>query len=77
MILIPYFLVGAYLVKIAFGQAASWSIKTIGIGASLYGLWLIYAAGLNALALSTLLYIPGLMVFYYSRRKHRQLASAT
>lgn len=77
MILIPYFLVGAYLVKIAFGQAASWSIKAIGIGASLYGLWLIYAAGLNALALSTLLYIPGLMVFYYSRRKHCQLASAT
>lgn len=77
MILIPYFLVGAYLVKIAFQQSASWSIKAIGIGASLYGLWLIYAAGLNALALSTLLYIPGLMVFYYSRRKHRQLASAT
>ncbi|WGY44760.1 MULTISPECIES: basic amino acid/polyamine antiporter [unclassified Vibrio] len=77
MILIPYFLVGAYLVKIAFGQAASWNIKAIGLGASLYGLWLIYAAGLNALVLSTLLYIPGLMVFYYSRRKHRQLASAT
>ncbi|MCG6267927.1 amino acid permease, partial [Vibrio furnissii] len=74
MILVPYFLVGAYLVKVAFEQRCRWRIKAIGLGASVYGLWLIYAAGLNSLALSTLLYIPGLMVFFYSRRKHRQLA---
>ncbi|MFY3328020.1 basic amino acid/polyamine antiporter [Vibrio fluvialis] len=74
MILVPYFLVGAYLVKVAFEQRCRWPIKAIGLGASVYGLWLIYAAGLNSLALSTLLYIPGLMVFFYSRHKHRQLA---
>ena len=67
MILIPYFLVGAYLVKVSFAQSERWSIKAIGLGASVYGLWLIYAAGVENLLLSLLLYIPGLAIFYYSR----------
>ena len=72
MILIPYFLVGAYLVKISFAQSERWSIKAVGLGASLYGIWLIYAAGIDNLLLSLLLYIPGLMIFYYSRYQARQ-----
>lgn len=72
MILIPYFLVGAYLVKISFAQSERWSIKAVGLGASLYGIWLIYDAGIDNLLLSLLLYIPGLMIFYYSRYQARQ-----
>ena len=71
MILIPYFLVGAYLVKVSFAQSERWSIKAIGLGASVYGLWLIYAAGVENLLLSLLLYIPGLAIFYYSRYQSR------
>lgn len=69
MILIPYFLVGAYLVKVAFRQQLGWNIKLIGIGASVYGLWLIYAAGLDTLLLSLLLYLPGLIMFSHTRHK--------
>ncbi|MEZ7502401.1 MULTISPECIES: basic amino acid/polyamine antiporter [Psychrobacter] len=72
MILIPYFLVGAYLVKVSFAQSERWSIKAIGLGASVYGIWLIYAAGVDNLLLSLLLYIPGLAIFYYSRYQARQ-----
>ncbi len=72
MILIPYFLVGAYLVKVSFAQSERWSIKAIGLGASVYGIWLIYAAGVDNLLLSLLLYIPGLAIFYYSRHQARQ-----
>ncbi len=72
MILIPYFLVGAYLVKVSFAQSERWSIKAIGLGASVYGVWLIYAAGVENLLLSLLLYIPGLAIYYYSRYQARQ-----
>lgn len=78
MILIPYFLVGAYLTKVAFLEGSNWKVKAIGIGASVYGLWLVYAAGIDSLVLSTVLYIPGLLVFFYSRSKKRQeLATKT
>ncbi|WP_201579966.1 basic amino acid/polyamine antiporter [Psychrobacter sp. Pi2-52] len=77
MILIPYFLVGAYLVKVSFAQLERWSIKAIGLGASVYGIWLIYAAGVDNLLLSLLLYIPGLAIFYYSRYQSRALPKQT
>lgn len=75
MILVPYFLVGAYLVKVAHQQSCRLSIKLTGYGASIYGLWLIYAAGLNSLALSLVLYIPGLLIYLYSRRRHKLIES--
>lgn len=66
MILVPYFLVGAYLLKIAI---TPWQ-KTVGYGASLYGLWLLYASGPLHLLLSVVLYAPGIMVFIYARTTH-------
>lgn len=66
MILVPYFLVGAYLLKIA----ARPLHKAIGVGACLYGLWLLYASGPMHLLLSVVLYAPGLLVFIYARRTH-------
>ncbi|ATF92996.1 amino acid permease [Cedecea neteri] len=66
MILVPYFLVGAYLLKIATRPLH----RAIGFGACLYGLWLLYASGPMHLLLSVVLYAPGLLVFIYARRTH-------
>nr|WP_314741597.1 basic amino acid/polyamine antiporter [uncultured Haemophilus sp.] len=71
MILVPYFLIGAYLFKLAIQQKSAWYIKLTGFIASLYGLWIIYAAGLDYLLLSVLLYVPGIGLFLYSRYKHQ------
>jgi arginine:ornithine antiporter/lysine permease len=76
MILIPYFLVGAYLLKVAIQQQAPLKLKLVGLGASVYGLWLVYAAGVNTLLLSAILYIPGIALYLYSQRQQRQLAVA-
>jgi arginine:ornithine antiporter/lysine permease len=52
MILVPYFLVGAYLLKIATRPAH----YVVGVGACIYGLWLLYASGPMHLLLSVVLY---------------------
>ncbi|HCI6932802.1 TPA: amino acid permease [Klebsiella quasipneumoniae subsp. quasipneumoniae] len=78
MILVPYLLVGAFLLKIATRPLH----KAVGIGACIYGLWLLYASGPVHLLLSVVLYAPGLLVFLYARRtpqhdrslKRRELA---
>ncbi|MCK3658457.1 arginine:ornithine antiporter [Pasteurellaceae bacterium Pebbles2] len=69
MILIPYFLIGAYLFKLAIQTNAAWYIKLTGFIASLYGLWIVYAAGLEYLLLSVVLYVPGILLFLYSNKK--------
>ncbi|MDX7988019.1 amino acid permease [Xenorhabdus sp. 12] len=69
MILVPYFLVGAFLVKVAF-ERTSRALLSIAVGACIYGLWLIYASGLTNLLLSVVLYAPGLLVFLYARRQN-------
>lgn len=68
MVLVPYLLVGLYLVKISYRQSASISTLT-GCGATLYGLWLLYASGLQNLMMSLLLYAPGLLVFLYAHQQ--------
>ncbi|MEF3101950.1 amino acid permease [Raoultella terrigena] len=67
MILVPYLLVGAFLLKIAVRPLH----KAVGIGACAYGLWLLYASGPVHLLLSVILYAPGLLVFLYARRTHQ------
>ncbi|MEB8192945.1 amino acid permease [Raoultella terrigena] len=67
MILVPYLLVGAFLLKIAVRPLH----KAVGIGACTYGLWLLYASGPVHLLLSVILYAPGLLVFLYARRTHQ------
>lgn len=71
MILVPYFLIGAYLLKLSIQQNAPWYVKLTGFMASLYGLWILYAAGLDYLLLSVLLYVPGIGLFLYSRYQHQ------
>ena len=67
MILVPYLLVGAFLLKIATRPLR----QAVGIGACIYGLWLLYASGPVHLLLSVVLYAPGLLVFLYARRTHQ------
>ena len=67
MILIPYFLVGGYLLKVAFQTRSAWYIKFTGFMATLYGFWLVYAAGIDYLLLSVILYMPGVVLFFYTR----------
>ncbi len=66
MILVPYFLVGAYLLKVATRPLH----QAVGLGACIYGLWLLYASGPMHLLLSVVLYAPGLLVFMYARSTH-------
>jgi len=68
MILVPYLLVGAYLLKIARRPLH----QAVAVGASLYGIWLLYASGPMHLLLSVVLYAPGLLVFMYARRTHEE-----
>ncbi|WGE86701.1 basic amino acid/polyamine antiporter [Actinobacillus equuli subsp. haemolyticus] len=70
MILVPYFLVGAYLFKVAIKQNEAWYIKLTGAMASIYGLWIVYAAGLDYLLLSVVLYMPGVLLFFHARYKN-------
>lgn len=70
MILVPYLLVGLYLVKVVRGQHKPLAMLT-GLGASAYGLWLLYASGPLHLLLSVVLYAPGLLLFLYARRGGR------
>ena len=67
MILVPYLLVGAFLLKVAKSPLH----KFVGIGACAYGLWLLYASGPMHLLLSVVLYAPGLLVFLYARSTHQ------
>ena len=67
MILVPYLLVGAFLLKIATRPLH----KAVAIGACIYGIWLLYASGPVHLLLSGVLYAPGLLVFLYARRTHQ------
>lgn len=70
MILVPYLLVGLYLIKVVRGQHKPQAMAT-GIGASLYGIWLLYASGPLHLMMSVVLYTPGLLLFLFARRGGR------
>ena len=71
MILVPYFLVSAYLLRVSLQQNCAWYIKLTGFLSSLYAIWIVYAAGLDYLLLSVLLYLPGVVVFLYSRKQNQ------
>lgn len=75
-ILPPYVLSGAYALKLALsgetypnGVGRTRDI-TIGLVATLYGLWLVYAAGLSYLLMCTILFAPGILVYAKARKEH-------
>lgn len=71
MILLPYFLVSAFYLKESSKNRQPKHIA-IALVATVYALWLLYAAGLSLLGLSVVLYAVGLIIFFYSYLLHRK-----
>jgi arginine:ornithine antiporter/lysine permease len=78
MILLPYLFSAAYAVRVAWqGRAEVGSAaKDLPFAAlaSVYCLWLLYAAGLKYLLLSALLYAPGAAIYLLAKRQHAERA---
>lgn len=70
MILVPYFLVGAFTLKLALEKRDRGALLIVGLCSTLYGVWLLYASGLNYLLMSAVLYVPGL--YFYIKAKRQQ-----
>jgi arginine:ornithine antiporter/lysine permease len=77
-ILVPYVLSGAYALKLALngegyalGESRLRDVLT-GLIATAYGAWLIYAAGTNYLLLVSMLYAPGILIYWWARKSNGQ-----
>ena len=69
-ILPPYVLSGAYALKLALrgegygaGDRSRNCDMIVGALATIYGIWLVYAAGLHYLLMCTVLFAPGILVY--------------
>ncbi|KQV41694.1 MULTISPECIES: arginine-ornithine antiporter [unclassified Rhizobium] len=76
-ILPPYVFSGAYALKLAVtGETYRESDKgrrrdmIVGLVATLYGIWLVYAAGLSYLLMCAVLFAPGILVYARARQEH-------
>jgi arginine:ornithine antiporter/lysine permease len=72
-ILVPYVFSGAYALKLAVtgesygaGEGRGRDML-VGAIATVYGAWLVYAAGPNYLLMCALLYAPGILVYWWAR----------
>jgi arginine:ornithine antiporter/lysine permease len=74
-ILVPYVFSGAYAAKLAItGEAyrvGESRTRDLGAGllATVYGVWLVYAAGAGYLFMAAMLYAPGIIFYVIARRK--------
>jgi arginine:ornithine antiporter/lysine permease len=73
-ILVPYVFSGAYAVKLALTEGKAQSSLIFGLIATLYGIWLIYAAGPNYLLMAALLYAPGILFYWWARNARSERA---
>ncbi|QJC32242.1 amino acid permease [Enterobacteriaceae endosymbiont of Donacia versicolorea] len=72
MILIPYFLVGAYLFKISFKKFNKYNLL-ISLGSCIYTIWLLYAAGWLNLLFSLILYTFGLIFLILTKLTNKNI----
>jgi arginine:ornithine antiporter / lysine permease len=75
-ILLPYAFTAFYQLKYSLQEKAgtpgrTWNI-TVGAIASVYAVWLVYAAGLHYLLLTVLLYAPAIVVYVLMQIKNRE-----
>jgi arginine:ornithine antiporter/lysine permease len=75
-ILPPYVFSGAYALKLALtgegyeaGDKARTGQIVVGAIATLYGIWLVYAAGLQYLLMCAILFAPGILVYAKARKE--------
>lgn len=75
MIMFPYFLSGLYCLKATAkgetlnsggSKAATWIFAIIG---SVYGFWMLYASGWQAVLSSAVLYGPGILLYLYTQKQ--------
>ncbi|TJW73266.1 MAG: arginine-ornithine antiporter, partial [Mesorhizobium sp.] len=77
-ILVPYIFSGAYAAKLALtGESYGNSEQRAGplfagLLATVYGLWLVYAAGPAYLFMCAILYAPGILFYIWARRETNQ-----
>ncbi|MDZ5454458.1 arginine-ornithine antiporter [Labrys sp. ZIDIC5] len=74
-ILVPYIFSGAFAAKLAFSGEGyrpgenRIAALIMGVGATAYGIWLVYAAGLAFLFMCAVLYAPGVIIYVWARRE--------
>jgi arginine:ornithine antiporter / lysine permease len=73
-ILPPYVLTGAFALKLALSgetrEAGSGRRRRdilVGLAATVYGVWLVYAAGLEYLLMCAVLFVPGILIYAKAR----------
>ena len=77
--MVPYVFSAFYYLKLVIkgqglepgnnNKAMAWLIGIVG---SIYGIWLLYASGLQYILIATILYAPGSIMYYYNRKKKGQ-----
>ena len=78
MILVPYTLSSMFLVKLTWTRGApdtriKLALLINGLIASLYAFWLIYAAGLRYIFLSSILYAIGIIVYWITWKEQKKI----
>lgn len=70
-ILIPYAFTAFYQLKYSIQDKAADRAKNIFVGvvASVYAIWMVYAAGVGYLLLTMLLYAPGIVIYYFVQKE--------
>ena len=71
MVLVPYLLVAAFALKVGLTNKNNTTIF-IGMMGTIYGFWLLYAAGVNNLLVACLLYLPGLLFFIITKHQYAE-----
>ena len=75
-ILIPYALTAFYQLKISLQEKRTVKHRAfntfVGVMASAYAIWLIYAAGIEYLLITVFLYAPGILVYVLMQIKNRK-----
>ncbi|MDA7027353.1 arginine-ornithine antiporter [Bacillus sp. CLL-7-23] len=72
-ILIPYLFSALYQMKYSLQKKETKHV-VIGLIAAIYGVWLLYAAGLSYLVLTSVLYSLGIFVYAYAQRENNRKA---
>ncbi len=73
MTLLPYMLSSFFAVREAAYSTGKTDTKflVIALVSSIYGVWLLYAAGLKYLLISMILYAPAVLFFFYGRKEDK------
>ena len=73
LVLVPYLLAAMFAFKLIITEKKIYYYELIkGIVAIIYSIWLIYAGGLKYLAISSIMYFVGILVFYIARKENNR-----